>query len=417
MPYWFGKEDMKLYPYQETCVNFHLLHEYSINGCAMGLGKSFIALEFIKRTGKPGLVIGPAFLKGTWLGEANKFGVPIHFVPYSQIHKFSVKDLRQFGTWIADEITYIKNPKSLRTNAVYTLLKAVKPPYFLGLSGTIIKNKIFDLWVPLAICSQSPNNTNGLHLEGDLQKYRAFSYHFCHVEIMKIRGARVEKFGGVKEEKIPELKALLKDKYISYKVEDVLKDLPTMTRKEVMLDLRPVAGLEEAFKNYMAGSKVDPTAKALSALLKAPSTAEYVEVMLEAGESVLVFTDHIKSAEEIAAKIKVGEFVKGAVCITGKMPSEERHKYVEAFQVGDLKCIVATIGALSTGVTLTAARHVVFNDLNWSHSENQQAAARVSRIGQVRPTFAHYILGSDTDAHIAKTLITKEQTVLKVLGD
>lgn len=399
---------MILYPYQEQCVNFHLLHEYSINGCEMGLGKSLIALEVIRRVGRPGLVVGPAFLRKSWMAEASKVGVAMEYIPYSQIHKVKAKELMQFGVWVADEAQFLKNPKAMRTSAFYSLLKIVKPPYFIGLSGTIIKNHVQDLWVPLAICSHAPGNTNGLRLEGELQKYRAFAYHFCNVTTFKIRGARVEKFGGVREERIPELKALLKDKYIRFMVKDVLKDLPVMTRKEVMLDLKSIPGLEEQFKNYMAGSKVDPTAKALSALLKAPSTAEYVENMLELGESVVVFTDHIKSAEEIAKLL-------GAPCITGAMPSDKRHDLVVAFQAGKINCIVATIGAMSTGVTLTKARHLVFNDLSWSHSENIQAEKRIHRIGQDACSFAHYMLGSPTDAHIMKTLILKAETILRVL--
>ena len=401
---------MTLYPHQLTSINYHLLHAYSINGSGMGVGKTRIALEFIKRTGKRGLIVGPAFLRGTWESEARECEVTNYeYIPYSQIHKYDSKDLMGFGTWVADEVHFLKTATAMRAHAYYSLLKKCKPDFWLGLSGTPIKNKVPDLWVPLAICSQCPTDSNGLRLEGELTKYRAFSRHFCNVEIMNIRGARVEKYSGIKEARIPELRALLKDKYIRFKIEDVVNDMPSMTHKDVQLNLRPVAGLEETFKAYCEGSKIDPTSKAASALLKSSTTVEYVEDMLETGEAVLVFSDHVLSAEAIAKGLKT-------VCVTGKMPAEERNRIVERFQRGEFKSLVATIGSLSVGVTLTAARHVVFNDLSWTHSDNIQAGARIHRIGQKQACFSHYMLGSPTDEHIAKVLRLKAETTLRILG-
>ena len=401
---------MRLYPHQLASVAFHVKHEYSMNGSDLGTGKTAIALEFIRQTGLPALIVGPAFLAGVWRMEAANLGVTDYiYVPYSQVHKLKGDVLNRYGVWVAEELHYIKSPTARRTQAYYSLLKKVRPRYWLGLSATVMRNRVPDLWVPLAICSQSPNRTNGRHLTDELTKYRGFSRHFCNVEILMMRGARIEKFTGVKEARLPELKQLLEDKYIRFKIADVVHDLPTLTRKEVELALRPVPGLEETFKAYCEGSKIDPTSKAASALLKAPHTAEYVETMLEAGESVLVFTDHVLAAEDIAKRLK-GE------CVTGKMPAEMRTKVVEDFQAGRVKVIVATIGSLSVGVTLTAARHVVFNDLSWVPSDNKQAEGRIYRIGQKSACFTHYMIASPTDAYITKVLREKADTIGRVLG-
>jgi len=395
-------------------VEFALRHQYSLNGCEPGLGKTRIALEFIRRTGNSGLIVGPAFLRGTWEKEAKTLGVTnIRYVNYSMIHKESQKSLSGFSTWIADEFHYIKSPKAIRSVAYYSLLKAVRPKYWLGLSGTPIKNQVSDLWVPLAICSQVPEETpiNGLRLTGDLQKYFLFCRYFCNIEVIRKRGGgKVEKFSGVKTEKIPEIKALLDKKYIRYRVSDVLKELPTMTTIEVPLGLKPVPGLEEAFENYLLGNKVDATSKALSARLKAEQTGEYVSELVSNDEAVVVFSDHVDAVREICAK------VPGSVNITGATPMHVRQKFVDKFQAGEIPVIVATIGALATGVTLTRARHVVFNDLCWTPSDNFQASKRIHRIGQDNVCFRHIMTGSATDSYIAKTLTAKEETILKVLS-
>jgi len=395
-----------LYPHQINAVEYHLAAKYSLNGSEMGVGKTIIALETIKKSGLKGLVVGPAFLAETWRREADKFRVPITYLPYSTIHKAKEKDLRQFGCWIADECHYLKNPSAQRTRAFYALLKGIKPEYFLGMSGTLVKNKVPDLWVPLAICSQS-SGTNGLRLEGELQKYRAFSYHFCNVETLMIRGVRVDKFSGVREANLPELKQLLVGKYIAVKLAEVAH-IPELHRKEFFVKAVPVPGLEEEWANYLAGSRSDPTSKAFSAFTKAEETAQYAKELLEEGESIVVFSDHIKSAKVLAYEL-------GAVCITGAMAAADRADMVQDFQDGRTKVIVATIGSLSVGVTLTAARHVIFNDMSWCHSDNVQAEARIRRIGQERVCISHYAIGSVTDEKITKVLLTKAVTAERVL--
>lgn len=405
-------EQISLYPHQRLSVEYHLNARYSLDGSEMGTGKTAVALEYIKRTGMNAVVVCPSFLLTNWRREADKLGViegVIQYIPYSKIHKTKLKDIAGCKVWVADEVHFLKNPTAKRTHAFYALFKEAQPDYFLGLSGTLVKNKVPDLWVPLAICSKNTTDSNGIKLSGELSKYRSFSRHFCHVETLNVRGARIEKYTGVKSERLPELRELLIGKYRRVKLSEVAADLPTMTRQEFYTAVRPVKGLEEAFDTYMAGGQADPASKALSALLKSVDTASYAAALIEEGESVIIFSDHVKSAECIATELK-------APCITGQVPSETRSKLVDSFQSGKIKVLVATIGSLSVGVTLTAARHVIFNDLSWCASDNDQAAARILRIGQNRPCFSHYTIGSPTDEKIVAVLRNKSLTAEKVLS-
>ena len=405
-------EQFALYPHQKLSVEYHLKARYSLDGSEMGTGKTAVALEYIKRIGLKALVVCPAFLLTNWKREAYKLGVReglIQYIPYSKIHQTKAKEISGCRVWVADEVHFLKNPTAKRTHAFYGLFKEVQPDYFLGLSGTLVKNKVPDLWVPLAICSKNPVDTNGIKLSGELSKYRAFSRYFCHAEVLNVRGVRIEKFTGVRADRLPELRGLLVDKYRRVQLSEVAADLPTMTRQEFHTQVRPVAGLEEAFDIYMAGGGADPTSKALSALLKSEDTATYAGALIEEGEAVIIFSDHIKSAQDIATRL-------GAPCVTGQMSAEKRSALVDTFQSGKIKVLVATIGSLSVGVTLTAARHVIFNDLSWCASDNDQAAARILRIGQSRPCFSHYTIGSPTDEKIMKVLTTKSFTSERVLS-
>lgn len=400
---------MPLYPFQLDAVNFHRAHHYSMNCSEMGLGKTRMALETAKSVGMSPFVVGPSFLRGTWLSEAKECGVEITYVSYSMLHKIRPSDISH-KFWIADEAHYLKNPTAQRTHAFYSLLKSLTPDYFIALTGTPIKNRVPDFWTLLAFCGLNPKRTSGKVLEGDLRHFRKFSRYFCQTEIQKVRGRSIEVFRGIKEEKVPEFKSFLVDKFIRFKVADVLKDLPELTRKFVELGLRPDPKLEEVFHAYINGSKTDITAKVTSAVLKASHTVEYIKLLCEENPGPLVvYSDHVEPATSIASSFTDSQLV------TGKTPVEVRQQIVEKFQRGEIPILVATIGSLSVGVTLTASRHVIFNDLSWVPADNLQAEKRIHRIGQKGACFAHYIDSTFTDRYIRKTLFDKITTIEKVI--
>jgi Superfamily II DNA/RNA helicases, SNF2 family len=393
-----------LYPFQEEAVQFHLKHRYTLNCSEMGLGKTRMALTAAIRSNEPVLVFGPAFLKNNWLSElaAIKGKVPMEYVAYSQLHKFRPKDFAGFGFWIADECHYLKNPLAKRTQSFMAFLDERQPKFFVGLTGTPVRNRVPDFWTLLAFCGADDSAPNGLKLKRLYPRYHEFASHFCHVDIRHFGQKQIRRYTGIKAEKVDELKSLLRDKFIRFRVDQVLKDLPEIVRKVVNFNLKPTPGLEDLFLKYIAGHKIEPTGKALSALTKAPHTVEYVKDLLENGAGPLVvFTDHVESAKAIASAIPEAQ------CITGQMLPTLRAGWVEMFQAGQLPVIVATIGSLSVGVTLTAARHLIFNDLSWIPSDNLQAEKRIHRIGQRNTCFIHYMEATETDAIIRKTLHDK----------
>jgi len=379
----------------------------------MGTGKSLMALEAARRSGLSIAVIAPPFLRGTWESESKKMGLEVTFFSYTMLHREPAKRVKDFKFWIVDEIHYLKNPRAGRTSAFYELLKLYPPEYLVGLTGTPIKNRVPDFWTLIGFCSQNSKNTSGAKLEGELRKYNAFCRHFCQVQKIFIGKSRsIDKFTDLKPEKILEFKYLLKDKVIRYTVADVLKELPDITRKEVYLDLEETEGLEDEFKAYQQGHKTDIRGKCANALLKAPQTAMYCKfVHDETNEPLLIFTDHVASASLILTALS-GLRV---ALITGAVKSEDRIKIVNRFQSGEIDAIVATIGSLSVGVTLTAAKHVVFNDLSWVPADNLQAEKRIHRIGQKSACFSHFIISSPTDAYIQKTLVSKMKTISTVM--
>lgn len=398
---------MNLYPFQREAIAFHLAHPYSLNFSEMGTGKTRVALATAKAVGGELAVFGPAFLKETWAEEGRVAEMPHRYFAYSQLHKLKPKDLEGYTFWVADEVHCLKNPSAIRTASFHTLLCNLVPAYFLGLTGTPIKNRVPDIWTLLGFLNSSP--TQPARLNGHLKSYYAFSRHFCFIEKFTVNGRQLEKYKGIRPERVAEFRALLKGAGVRYKVDDVLAELPPMTRTIISHTLQLTSGLMEAFEAYQAGSKYNISAKVNSALLKAPATIEYCQTLQEGSSGpLLVFTDHLESARLMADNL-------GGYLVTGETHMEVRADLVKQFQAGYIPVLIATIGALSLGVTLTAARHVVFNDLSWVPANNAQAEKRIHRIGQKEVCFAHYIDATPTDAYIRKMLFQKMETIVTAL--
>lgn len=67
-----------------------------------------------------------------------------------------------------------------------------------------------------------------------------------------------------------------------------------------------------------------------------------------------------------------------------------REQLVEDFQTGDARLALMAITAAGQGISLTAARVVVFAELHWVPGKLLQAEDRVHRMGQEHDVDIHY---------------------------
>jgi len=141
-----------------------------------------------------------------------------------------------------------------------------------------------------------------------------------------------------------------------------------------------------------------------TAMLKIkPAVALLKDVM--ACEKVVVFAHHRAIIHAL-----VEEFGSKCVHIIGGMDTESRAQAVRRFQNDDrCRIFVGSIRAAGVGVTLTAASHVVFLELDWSPAVMAQAEDRCHRVGQKDSVLCQYYVFRDTiDEWIAKTIIQKD---------
>lgn len=97
----------------------------------------------------------------------------------------------------------------------------------------------------------------------------------------------------------------------------------------------------------------------------------------------------------------------------------DRQRVVDKFQ-NDPTCklFIGCAPACREGLTLTAATHVIFYDLEWSYAYVEQAYARAHRIGQKNAVTVHYLICKNTvDEHIFN-IVNKKKTISEtILGD
>lgn len=151
------------------------------------------------------------------------------------------------------------------------------------------------------------------------------------------------------------------------------------------------------------------------ALAKVPAVIEHLDGMIEEGvEKILVFAHHL----DVIAKLKA-HFGDRAVVITGETPVGDRQAIVDRFQTDPaVQIFLGNIKAAGVGLTLTAACHVVFAELDWVPANVAQAEDRAHRIGQLNTVLIqHLVLDESLDAQFAKVIVEKQDIADAALDD
>jgi superfamily II DNA or RNA helicase len=146
-----------------------------------------------------------------------------------------------------------------------------------------------------------------------------------------------------------------------------------------------------------------------TALAKVPDVVAHLRDCLESEDKLLVMAHHKDVVAAICAEL--AEF--GVVHITGDDSLTARDKAQTAFQTDPgTRVIVCSIMAAGVGITLHAASHVVFAELDWTPGNMMQAEARAHRIGQRKSVLVqHVVLDGSLDCRMAELLIQKQEVI------
>ena len=419
-------DEFQLEEYQLKGIQYALKHHYSINASGLGTGKTLMGLTAAfyhqsKIDKFPVLIVVPACVRHNWEKEIHKFSATPKKVVQLKTAKVEESDFAictynylrtkykalkgKFRMVIFDEAHALKNITTKITLVAHEFLEREKFDLALFLTGTPIKNKIPELYSLLCLCAYNPRGTSGTDVI-DEYSYYEFANRFCFVTKKRIRGGRhIRQYYGLKNK--PLLKTLLKDKFFRTSSEILGLDKPII--KYVEVDFAKDSELVEAWQGFNKGKGKDSAVKREAAVFQAKYTKEYVNELISSGHSpVVVFTDHIESAEIISKGIK-GE----CRFITGEVSDNIRDASVDLFQKGELDAIVLTYGTSSTGINLQNGNQMVLNDLPWVPEDLTQAMARIRRKGQQKQCFYHIITGGKMAKYIQENILNPKKKTLE----
>ena len=424
--------------------------DLGVGGCLaddMGLGKTVqviavhLALQERGRH-KPTLVVCPTSLLGNWERELHRFApdVPVRrfhggarhledvaadevvLVTYGVVRRDrEALASVDWGVMVADEAQHAKNPLS-RTARELRLVPATAR---VALTGTPVENRLTELWSILDWTTPG--------LLGPLDAFR----RDVAVPVERYRDAEaterltrvVRPFLLRRRKTDPGIAPELPPKTETDVVVPLTGEQATLYEAVVRETLAAIEGAEGiqrrglVFKlltglkqicNHPAqflhqGAPLEGRSGKLDAL------EELLDVIVDSGDSALVFSQYVQMAALIEARL--AERSIPTLLLHGQVPVQRRDEMVARFQAGDVPVFLLSLKAGGTGLNLTRATHVVHYDRWWNPAVEDQASDRAYRIGQDRPVQVHRLITEGTlEDKIAELLESKRDLAERVVG-
>lgn len=276
-----------------------------------------------------------------------------------------------------DECHKSKEPTSLQSRAMIN----VQAKYMVAMSGTPLMNNPLDLYFPMK------------WLGYENHSFYQFKQHYC----------TLGGWGGLQVvgyKNLEEIRTMM-DNIMLRRLKTEVLDLPEKIRKIEYVDMTSKQNqiYKEVYNGVMSDlQKIKFSNNPLSMMIrlrqatgwtgiisntvqesaKMERMIELVQEIVASGQKAIIFSNWESITEVAKEKLKS----YNPAYITGATKADERMKEVDRFQNDD-KCrvIIGTIGAMGTGLTLTAAQNVIFLDSPWNMALKAQAEDRAHRIG------------------------------------
>lgn len=433
-----------------------------------GLGKS---RQMIEAASGPTLIVAPAMVldSGTWNDELAKWAdSPDDFVQasYSGLAKLqttitenggvSNKPLRAlrpefrggFETIILDEAHYIKG-----RNAYWThVAKKLQSEKLFEATGTPFPNWAQEAFAPLQLLF--PEKAKG---GGELGAHRRWidrwfetsknrwgnEHSFVVGELLACSKRCLERPVTDPCEHYLEFAAEnFGDRYLRRLRDDVLTDLPPLTRQLVETPMTPSQRkvYKQLKKDYVAWAedgtefvawndaakyvKLDLCSSGLFSLdpdrppkeSESGKLAQLTEDLRSRSRPTFVVAWYKSTLHGCAEYVEQKLGMKVSV-VDGDTSRADRRRHIQDFKAGRTDALFGSLGTVAEGLTLTQADMMIFLERASTPGRNEQASRRVHRLGQERPvTIRDYVTPDSADSGKLLLLETKVDRQLRHLN-
>lgn len=320
-------------------------------------------------------------------------------------------DLKVIQMIVIDEIHKCKNPTSQQTKGILKL----QAESMIGMTGTPLMNNPLDLFVPLR------------WLGFEKHSFYQYKNHYCEMggfgghEVIGYRNLgelrsslELLMLRRLKKEVLDLPAKLYQTEYVEMTAEQlrIYQDVKAQILENIdriRLSPNPLAQL---IRLRQATGFTGILSSEIQASAKLDRLEELVEDLVANGEKCLVFsnwTDMTKPTAQRLARFS-------PALITGEVSDRvaEQNRFMT-----DPKCkvLIGTVGAMGTGLTLTAATTVIFLDSPWNRATKEQAEDRAHRIGTKSNVTIITLVCKDTIDERIEELIEKKGRMSDILVD
>jgi SNF2 family DNA or RNA helicase len=320
------------------------------------------------------------------------------------------------GLVAADEVHKMKNPQSQQGKGFLT----IQADTMIAMTGTPLMNTPLDLYIILKWLGYEDHN------------YYSFKSHYCEMggygnyQIVGYRHLDALQ-AQLNEFMLRRLKADVLDlpekTYINEYVEmtakqaQIYKEVHAQITSNIDKVKESNNPLAEMIRLRQATGYTGILSSTVQESAKLDRMVELVEDAIANGKKVVIFSNWTQMTTAIENKLTENN-IYCYDTITGETKDEDRQYKVNSFQAEDgCKILIGTIGAMGTGLTLTAGTVEIFLDEPWTMAAKEQAVDRCHRIGQHNNVTVYTLLTKDTIDEKINDIVAKKGAMSDMLVD
>lgn len=398
----------------------------------VGLGKTLTGLlNLVHEDALPAVVVAPTHLPSRWVAELQEampwltFEVAKKTIPSARVVRYDPADVTimsyskldgwagvlapQVRSVVFDEAQELRNGVATDKGKAAALL-ASSADYVLGLTATPVYNYAGEIWNVLDIIAPGQLGTR----EEFLREWGVTGSG--HVRNPATLGSYIREqglmFGRTRTEVGRELPKTIKVPYVIDADAQVIEDARRSVEHLARLLLSDTA---TGAQKMQAGGQIDWQMRQATGVAKAPFVAEFVRLLLQSEQKVLLFGWH-RDVYDVWMD-ELDEF--NPRLYTGSESPKQKIDAEEAFKTGDCRVLIMSLrsGAGVDGLQ-KVSRVAVFGELDWSPQVHEQAIGRLRRDGMGEdPPIAYFLNSAEgSDPPILEVLGVKRQQAEPLLS-
>ena len=317
------------------------------------------------------------------------------------------------GIVAIDEIHKCKNPTSQQGKGI---LK-IQPECRIAMTGTPLMNNPFDLFIILKWLGYEKHSfyqfKQHYGVFGGYGGYEVTGYRYLdelreQLDSIMLRRLKADVLD------LPEKTHITEYVEMTPKQEQIYKEVTNAIKMNIDQIKMATNPLAELIRMRQATGYTGILSSTIKESAKLDRMEELVEEAVENGKKIVIFSNWTQMTNVIYDRLHK----YGALMITGETADKDRMNFVNAFQTKpDRKVIIGTIGAMGTGLTLTAGTVEIFLDEPWNRANKEQAEDRCHRVGTKENVTIYTLVCKGTIDERINELVEKKGAMADALVD